>query len=192
MKTAASNLFHFLLISRKTLPINQPKKKSQKFKINYENYRIGIKIVSRQYPSNHRTRQKHIACLILRKAPHRAKPTAYHRNHDDRSRRIHCRACGECEGEIESQFCVSFNQLNFALAGESATITMSARVKSLSSAVWMKLEISTMDAEEFPPIPKMEKSTAHGVSGEDLGKLPLNPFHGLRQPTKRDMSCNPS
>ena len=72
----------------------------------------------------------------------------------------------ECDGEI-SPVCVSFNQLSLSLAGETAEIVADKTTLTITCGL-DETVLSTLDAEEFPPLPKFENSQTHGVPCGDL------------------------
>jgi DNA polymerase-3 subunit beta len=74
----------------------------------------------------------------------------------------------EADGEMKP-ICVSFNQLDFALSGEVADLKLT-KAGLIVTCGEDETQIATMDAEEFPPHPKMEKAQKHGVACDELAK----------------------
>jgi DNA polymerase III subunit beta len=72
----------------------------------------------------------------------------------------------EVDGEIEP-VCISFNYFCAALSGETTEIKSSKGVIIIKCGE-NETSLSTMDAGEFPAIPKFEKGENHGVACADL------------------------
>jgi len=72
----------------------------------------------------------------------------------------------EVEGEIEP-ICVSFNYLSMASFGELTEIK-SGKDSILVKCGDNETKIATLNSEEFPALPKMEKAENHGVACADL------------------------
>jgi len=74
----------------------------------------------------------------------------------------------DCDGELKP-ICVSFNHFSMSLYGDETSIEI------VKGAIVIKCgldetQISTLDAEEFQPQPKMDKAAKHGVACDELAK----------------------
>lgn len=75
----------------------------------------------------------------------------------------------ECEGDLEL-ICASPNYILGAIGGESVTIELVSGHLEITSPFGVS-KIPTMEAEEFPKMPTLEKAEKHGVSCADLSKM---------------------